>query len=126
MKKVTFNLRLNNKNYSFYAVWNNEKKVKSIFSSNFNGSYNGEINLFGKHAINFIDCLNKADLSSIGNKHEAIRNYNNDCILTYNDENKLSQNKWDMYTFPKNVDYLYTAIALCDSKFLNIFKRQAC
>lgn len=123
MKKITFNCKINNKNYNFYASWENNNKVKSIFSSNINGLYNGEINLFGRQANNFIYCLNKANLPSLTYKHN-VSSFNNDCFLTINDDNVLTQNKWKMTSFPNNVDYLYTAIALCDSKFLNIFRKQ--
>lgn len=122
MKKIVFNCCINNKNYNFYASWDNNYRVKSMFSSNIDGSYNGEINLFGKQANNFVYCLNKIDTSKITNKHT--KNLDN-CYLTINDDKTLVQNKWDLHSFPNNIDYLYTAIALCDSKFLNIFKKEA-
>ena len=126
MKKITFNARIANKNYNFYASWDSNKKVKSIFSSNVNGIYTGEINLFGKQAYNFINCLEKLNTKTLSNKHLSRNENNEDCFLTFNNDDVLTQNKWNMYTFPKDVDYLYTAIALCDTKFLDIFKKRIC
>lgn len=123
MKKLTFNTTINNRNYNFFATWSNNHKITSIFSSNIDGIYNGEISLYGSQASNFLYCLNRIDIKKLGNKHQSNNSNTNDCVLTFNDNNVLTQNKWNMYTFPKDVDYLYTAIALCDAKFLNIFKK---
>lgn len=123
MNNITFNCRFKDRIYNFYAKWENSNKITSIFSSNVDGVYNGQINLLGKQANNFVYCLKKIDLLNLGNKHQ-IKDSDEDCILTFNDEKGLRQNKWNMYTFPKDVDYLYTAIALCDNKFLNIFKKE--
>lgn len=124
MKKLTFNTTINNRNYNFFATWTNDHKITSIFSSNIDGIYNGEISLYGSQASNFLYCLNKLDIKKLGNKHQSKENKPEDCVLTFNDNNVLTQNKWNLYTFPKDVDYLYTAIALCDAKFINIFKKQ--
>lgn len=123
MKKLTFNTTINNRNYNFFATWSSNHKITSVFSSNIDGTYDGEISLYDSQASNFLYCLEKLDIKKLGNKHQSKDNLENDCILTFNDNNELTQNKWNMYTFPKNVDYLYTAIALCDAKFLNVFKR---
>lgn len=126
MKKLTFNTTINAKSYSFYASWDNNSKITTMFSSTIDGNYNGQISLYGKQANNFLYCLDHINIANIGNKHQSKQSNNEDCILTYHDDNNvLIQNKWNMYTFPNNVDYLYTAIALCDTKFLNIFKRCA-
>lgn len=46
MKKLTFNTTINNRNYNFFATWTNDHKITSIFSSNIDGIYNGEISLY--------------------------------------------------------------------------------
>lgn len=121
MKKLTFNTTINTKSYNFYATWVNNTKITTVFYNTIDGSYNGRINLYGKKANSFLYCLDHINIANIGNRHQ----YSNseDCILTYHDDNVSIQNKWNMYTFPLNVDYLYTAIALCDTRFLNTFKK---
>lgn len=124
MKKLIFNTTINSKSYSFYATWDNDSKITTMFSSTIDGNYDGQLSLYGKQANNFLYCLDQINITNIGNKHQSKQNNIEDCILTYHDD-VLIQNKWNMYTFPHNVDYLYTAIALCDTKFLNIFKKRA-
>lgn len=121
MKTLTFITKIHNKTYNFYAYWENTNKVITKFSNSIFSDYTGSISLYGKDANNFLYCLDQINIGSFGNKHES--NKDSDCLLTYNDDHLLTSNNWSMFTFPKNVDYLYTAIALCDNKFLNIFKK---